>query len=278
MWQYDFHMFYMGARAILEGTSPYQLWDFVGPYPLAVFFIPLALLPEPLAYLTFLTLNIFLSWKLLGLKKSLWVLISFPVIFCLFVGQIDFLLTMLILAGPPWTLGLLIIKPQLGFVFIPWFLRKLKPTEYLKAAIPAIILLVISFILSPGWVHEWLTGSPGLQKYSEHASNIYWLIPLSWRVTAMLVGAAIALPIGIQLKNKADSWTFLSLFAPLTNIYSPSVLSEWIGPLEVGVSWLAIFLVGGNIHSGMPLFLMGLVILIKSILKNHGESHLLALR
>ena len=69
MWQYDFHLFYMGARAILEGTSPYQMWDFNGPYPLAVFFIPFALLPEPLAYSAFLTTNIALAWKLLGLRK-----------------------------------------------------------------------------------------------------------------------------------------------------------------------------------------------------------------
>jgi Glycosyltransferase family 87 len=272
MWQYDFHLFYMGARAVLEGASPYQMWDFNGPYPLAVFFIPLAWLPEPVAYFIFLAANIILAWKLLGLRKSLWPLISFPVIFCLFVGQIDFLLTMLIVAGSPWTLGLAIIKPQLGFVFLPWLIKRFNPKDYLKASIPAIILTAISFILRPGWVHEWLAGSPGMQNYSEHASNIYWIVPLNWRTAATLLGALIAFPVSFLFKERVNSWSFLSLFAPLTNIYSPSVLAQWIGPLEVGLSWLAIFLVRGKIHYGAPLFIIVLAILIKEALKNHGFS------
>lgn len=270
MWQYDFHLFYMGARAILEGTSPYQMWDFNGPYPLAVFFIPFALLPEPIAYYSFLVANIALVWKLLGIRKGIWALISFPVIFCLFVGQIDLLLTMLVLAGSPWTLGLVIIKPQLGFIFIPWFLRKSKPKDYLKAILPAVFLLICSFILRPNWIQEWLAGSPGMQNYSEHASNIYWLIPIRWRTIVTLVGAAIAFPVGVLIREKVASWTVLSLFAPLTNIYSPSVLAEWIGPIEAGLSWVAIFFVGGNIHYGAPLFIIGLAILSKMALATHG--------
>jgi len=272
MWQYDFNLFYQGARAILEGASPYRMWDFNGPYPLAVFFIPFALLPEPIAYYTFLAANIILAWKLLGLRKGIWALVSFPVLFCLFVGQIDFLLTLLVLGGSPWMLGILVIKPQLAFVLVPWFLRKFKTGDYLKAILPAVILLVVSFILCPGWVQEWLAGSPGMQNYSEHASNIYWLIPLNWRTAATLIGAAIALPISFYFKERSVSWSFLSLFAPLTNIYSPSVLTEWIGPLEAGLSWLAIFIVGGNIHNGAPLFIVGLAILIKTLLINRGFS------
>jgi len=70
MWQYDFHNFYLGAKAILEGASPYQVWDFIGPYPLAFSFVPFALLPESWAYFTFLAVNLILPWKLLGLKNS----------------------------------------------------------------------------------------------------------------------------------------------------------------------------------------------------------------
>jgi hypothetical protein len=248
------------------------MWDFNGPYPLAVFFVPFALLPEPVAYFSFLAANIILAWKLLGLRKSIWVLISFPVIFCLFVGQVDFLLTMLVLAGAPWTLGLTIIKPQLAFIFVPWFLIKSKPEDYLKAALPAIILLVFSFILRPDWVQEWLAGSPGMQNYSAHASNIYWLIPLNIRLIATLVGAAIAFPVSFFLKEREYSWSALSLFAPFTNIYSPSVLAEWIGPFEAGLSWLAIFIVGGNIHNGAPLFIVGLAILIRLAMAKRGYS------
>jgi len=80
----------------------------------------------------------------------------------------------------------------------------------------------------------------------------------------LVIGVALALPLGFWLRERRDSWTVLHLFTPYTNIYSPSVLAEWIGPLEVILSWAAILVVG-TIHNGAPLFVVGLSILLRQV-------------
>lgn len=42
------------------------------------------------------------------------------------------------------------------------------------------------------------------------------------------------------------------------------MLAEWIGPLEMLLSWLAFFAVKGDLHNGMPLFVVAISVLIKT--------------
>ena len=91
MWLFDFRIFYLAGRALLTGNSPYQVDGFYSPLPLAVFFVPFALLPEFIAYVLYLALSICLILRI-AKRKSLWVLVTFPVLFTLFVGQIDLLI------------------------------------------------------------------------------------------------------------------------------------------------------------------------------------------
>ena len=264
MWMYDFHLFYEGGRAVLMGQSPSAIWDFNGPYPLALLFAPFALLPEPLAYALFVALNLFLLWKVLR-RRSLWALLSFPVLFTLFVGQVDLFLGLAIPLGAPWTLALALMKPQVGFVALPWLLRRLDKQDWIKAGAAGAALLGLCFLLRPGWVGEWLARQPGLVNYSVHTSNLLWLAPDlgSLRSTLTIAVGLLALAPGFLLRQKRDSWATLQLFQPLTNIYSAAVLAEWFGPLELGLSWAAVLLVGGNIHAGMPMFLVALGILAR---------------
>jgi len=259
---YDFHLFYEGGRAVLLGQSPSGIWDFNGPYPLAVLFAPFALLPEPLAYALFLAINLFLLWKVLR-RRSVWALLSFPVLFTLFVGQVDLALALAIPLGAPWTLALALAKPQVGFVVVPWLLRKLDRKGWVRAAASGAAFLALCFILRPGWVGEWMARQPGLSTYSVHTSSLLWLAPDqgSLRSTLTIVLGLLALIPGFLLREKRDSWAVLQAFQPLTNIYSASVLAEWFGPLELGLSWVAVALAGGNIHAGMPMFLIPLAIL-----------------
>jgi hypothetical protein len=225
------------------------------------------LLPEPLAYLAYLFANLALLWKVSGLRRGFWALLSFPVLFCLFVGQIDLLLGLLVMVGSPWTLGLTIVKPQVAFVVLPWALHHLQPRDLFKAGLVAILFVGISFLLRPTWFAEWRAGSPGMPLFAQHASNLYWLVPASridLRVAITILGSILILPIGYLLNARSDSWTTVHLLAPLTNIYSPSILAEWIGPLETALSWVAIIIVGGDVHHGAPLFLVGLSILIRN--------------
>jgi len=43
---YDFTLFYTASQHVLAGITPYNIPDFYAPFPLAVLFAPLAVLPE----------------------------------------------------------------------------------------------------------------------------------------------------------------------------------------------------------------------------------------
>ena len=269
MWLYDFLIFYNSGLAILNGISPYTIFDFNSPIFLALFFAPFSLLPVGVSYAVFLIANLFFAWKLLK-KRIIWAVLFFPFIFSLFVGQIDFLLANVIFIGSPWTIALALVKPQLAFVVIPWMIMSFSKKDWWKAIISTSAFIGISFIVQPNWLREWFATQPTFEFFSSHASNVYWLLPqtnLSLRSYLTIIVALIILPLGFVLKNRRDSWAILHTFAPLTNIYSPAVLLEWVGPIEVVLSWFAVILVGGNIHTGMPFFLIGISIVIRGLLE-----------
>jgi hypothetical protein len=266
MWMYDFHIFYLGGKAVLSGISPYTIPDFNGPYFLAMAFTPLALLPEYIAYSLYLIINLALLWKISG-KRGLIALFCFPVIFTLFVGQIDLTLAMIASLGSPWGLVLLLLKPQVGFVLAPWYLARLDKTGWRKLIVGCGALIGISFLLDPNWISDWFANPMDAASYSIRTSNLLWVIPphlANLRVVLNLILAVLALPLALSLSRRVDAWSTLSLFQPLSNIYSSTVLVEWITLIEVGLSWLIVFLVGGDIHHGMPMFVIPLSILIRT--------------
>jgi hypothetical protein len=265
LWMYDFNLFYHAAQAVLQGLSPYTVWDFNGPYPLAVIFVPFTLLPMPLAYCIFITINLYLLFRVCR-WKGLWALFSFPVLFGLFTGQIDLFLALLLSPGSPWLLPLAIVKPQLAWLIMPALAVKLDKKDYLKTIGVGAAFLAFCFFLRPTWVTEWQRVQPSIQFYSRHASSLYWLVPptsMDLRVIITVIFSVIVFVAGFFFKERTDSWAFLQLFQPLTNIYSASALAEWIGPLEFALSWVVVFVVGGNIHDGMPLFVIPLGILFR---------------
>jgi hypothetical protein len=264
MFLYDFMIFYNAGKAVLEGTSPYLSGIFPSPFPMALLFAPLALLPVPVAYGVFLAINLLLLWKVMR-KRMVWALLSFPVLFSLFVGQSDLALALGI-GAVPWLLPLAIVKPQVGFVMAPWLLRRYSRQDWLKAIGVGLALMAVSFAIRPGWVGEMLAAQPQVGDYSVRTSNLFYLIPASWmdlRVGLTYGLAAAAFLAAFFLKEKRVAWTTTHLFAPLTNIYSAAVLAEWFGPLEMLVSYVPVFLVDGYIHAGMPMYLVGLVILAR---------------
>lgn len=265
MFLFDFLIFYNAGRSVLAGLSPYTINGFISPYPLALLFAPFALLPLPVAYGFYLALNLFLLWRALR-KRALWALLSFPVLFTLFVGQLDLALALGV-SALPWLLPLALVKPQVGFVLAPWLLRRYSRRDWLKAAALGVGLLGLCFLLRPAWVSEWLATQPPAAEYSVRASNLYYLVPagqMDLRLTLGYALAPLAFIAAFFLKERRASWALTHLLAPLSNIYSPAVLAEWIGPLEMLLSYLPVALVGGNIHAGMPMYLVGLVVFYKS--------------
>jgi hypothetical protein len=238
-----------------------------------VLFAPLALLPLPLAYALFLALNLWLLWRLLR-RRMIWPLLSFPVLFTLFVGQLDMALALGI-AAVPWLLPLALVKPQVGFVIAPWLLRRFSRRDWLRALALGTGFLALCFALRPGWVGEWLAAQPQVGDYSVRASNLFYLVPpqaMDLRVTLMLALALPALGAAFWLGQRRASWAVAHLLAPLSNIYSPAVLAEWIGPLEMGLSYLPVIVTGGQIHAGMPMYVIGLALLVRAVLEKRRAA------
>ena len=226
MWMFDFLLFYNSGKAILHGISPYSLDLYYSPIYLAIFFAPFSLLPATVSYLIYLFINLFLAWKLLK-RHLIWTLLFFPFLFSLYVGQVDFLLTALILLGSPWTIGLILVKPQVSYVVLPWMIFTFSKNDWIKATLSTTLFFFLGFIINPTWISEWMSTQPTFEFYATHASNVYWLIPASnmqLRSKVTIIGTIIILPLGLILKKRQDSWTFLHLFGPLTNIYSPVLL------------------------------------------------------
>lgn len=273
MWLFDFHIFYSSAQTLLAGKVGFS----EAPFTLTVLFVPFALLPEKIAYVLYLLINIFIILKICG-KRSIFAFLSFPVFYLLYVGQVDLMVGYGVLLGSPWLIPLAFAKPQIGFVVLPWVIRRFSRRDFLIAGFSSIVFLAVCFILRPTWLNGWMTTQPGMANYSRRASNLYFLISnLDRRAVVTMIGASLSFLLSFLVPQRKISWIFLHLFAPLTNIYSASILINWIGPLEMILSWIAIILVKGDLFNGAPLFLIGLSILIRYIIR-HGlrERHVWA--
>ena len=262
LWLYDFDIFWQGGRSLLEGSSPYEVFGFYSPLPLAVLFAPLALLPQPMAYAIFVLASLWMLWKAAGLR-GVWALLSFPVLFTLFVGQVDLILALAAALLGPLALPLLLAKPQIAFVTAPWLLLH-TDRRRLAWGIGAMLgMLLLCFALRPEWVSEWLAATPPVDDYAKHDSNLYRLVPDGVRTALVWILSPIALALGIWLRERRQSWAVLHLCTPITNLYSAAVLAEWIGPLEMLLSWAALLAVGNEVHHGAPMFVMVLAILAR---------------
>ncbi len=262
MWLFDFRIFYFAGQAVLKGESPYLIEGFISPYPLAMLFALFAWIPEIIAYVLYLCLNIFLLWKILG-KGMIWPLLSFPVAFNLFVGQVDLTLALLVtLVGVP-TLPLLWVKPQIAFVLAPFYLRSINKKQWGSLILISGMILVFSFILRPIWLEEWISAAPTITSYASRDSNLRWLIPLDLKNHFLIIALFLLPIITLWVRQRKPSWIILQSIMPTSNIYSASVLAEWIGPIEAVLSWIVVVLSGGQIHQGMPLFVIGISILIR---------------
>lgn len=278
LWLYDFRIFREGGRRLLAGTSPYRVPGYFSPLPLAVLFAPLAWLPLGAAYAVWVLASLALLWKAAG-RRAGWALLSFPVLFTMYVGQVDLFLALAAAVFGPLAFPLLLGKPQIAFVVVPWLLFHRMDeaksrgsgagilarlgTRRIAGVAAALGMLLFCFWLQPGWFAEWRAAAPPLAGYASHDSNLYRLVPD--RIPPALVGAVslMALALGAWLRRRHDSWAVLHLVTPVTNVYSAAVLAEWFGPLEMLLSWAAFLTVAGDVHQGAPMYLVALALLLR---------------
>lgn len=257
---YDFEIFWRSGRRILAGTSPYKVRGFVSPLPLAVLFVPFGLLPRLAAYAVYALGTLWMLWKAAG-RRTGWALLSFPVLFTFFVGQVDLPLALAASLLGPLAFPLLLAKPQLAFVIVPWFLGHSDRRRLAVGITAALGMLLLCFWLRPGWIAEWRAAEPPIDDYAAHDSNLYRFVPDGIRTAAVWVLTPLALAVGVALRERRSSWAFLELFQPVSNLYSVAALAQWFGPVEMALSWAAFLMVSARIHHGAPLFLVSLAVL-----------------
>jgi hypothetical protein len=86
--RYDYQIVTGAGQAILLGGSPYDQFGYISPYPIGLYFVPFAFLPERIGFLLYTALVVALLWKKMG-WRCIWPLLSVPVLFNLVVGQVD---------------------------------------------------------------------------------------------------------------------------------------------------------------------------------------------
>jgi hypothetical protein len=262
---YDFDIFWRAGRRLLAGKSPYRVHGFVSPLPLAILFAPIALLPRLSAWFIYILATLGMLLKSAERREGWagWALLSFPVLFTFYVGQVDLPLAMTAALLGPLSFPFLLAKPQIAFVAVPWFLVRSNRRRLALGIAAALGMLLLCFWLRPHWLAEWRAAEPTLSDYSEHDSNLYRYVPGGARTAFLWIVTPIVLAAGAWLKERRDSWALLHLFDPVTNIYSAAVLAEWIGPLEMVLSWVAFLAAGAYVHHGAPMFVVALAILAR---------------
>ena len=155
----DFAQLWYGARALLGGENPYLAvgpgrafdWNapLLYPMPAVLLAVPLSMLSLPVATSLFTGLGAFalaLAVTRVGIG-GLVALGSLAYLYALEVAQWSPLLAGAALV--PWLGFVLVAKPTVGLALFAY-----RPTW--QAAAGCAALLALSFVVAPGWLHDWL--------------------------------------------------------------------------------------------------------------------------
>jgi hypothetical protein len=185
---YDQQMSFAPSGAHL--ADPYTLPIFMNPPWTAVFLAPLAWLSTELAVLIQLCLYFAMLAALIvkyggGVKHTLIALSSFIAFDSSLELNVEWLLALGLLVPVRWSMPFLLVKPQ---VLLGYYLG-CKPREVLQAALPAIGVFGLSFLLWGWWPVRMLEH---IQQVSPESRN-YNVAPQSF------LSAGVAIVIGIWL-------------------------------------------------------------------------------
>jgi hypothetical protein len=164
----DFSYPWRAARALFDGQNPYDVIRAVGEYPFnapLLYPLPAAVVAAPFAFLRpevagalFVGLSsALLAWALLrDSPYRLPLFLSAPFVQAAILGQWSPLLTAAALM--PAFQFLAAAKPTIGLA--AWLY---KPS--LRGVLGGLVLVVIAFLVLPGWLGDWLDATSGMRKY-----------------------------------------------------------------------------------------------------------------
>lgn len=248
---YDFGVLWQAGRAVWLGQDPYAVNGFFYPLPVAYLFAPLAPLPRPIAFWTWLVLNLAILIGLLRWRVVVWVL-YFPLLHLFSSGQVDLAL---------WALGsrlrtgwrsalaaaVITLKPQVAFILLPWilwrWLREDRQTLAMWGGMAAALWGVL-LPLDPTWPVRWRAAVPPLTALSRSNAPGLWSLerwfPGAWPVLLILAAAVFVWGL---FQNQSVGRAAAALANPSGLFYDLLVLIEtapaW---LLVPLSWAAVLL------------------------------------
>jgi hypothetical protein len=155
---FDWGIIIEASRRFTHGEEVYQLLDGYGYYNapwLTVILAPFGFLPNDLSAAVMNSITLLGALALanrykLGLIRTLLLLSSPPIFYCLLLGQIDvFVLLALFLPKTLWAVSAL-MKPQttigMGFALLK------HPKLWIRTIIVSVIILAISFLIFDNWI------------------------------------------------------------------------------------------------------------------------------
>jgi hypothetical protein len=275
---YDFDFFWRAARAIFEGHSPYAVEGFFSPLPFAWAMLPFGLLPFQAAFSAWTVLSV-VGLVVLTKRNALKAMLFLPVVFGLWVGQVDLVILWGGLRGGWLGLALTTLKPQLAIWLIPYtfgqWWRAGERKKILYTMLTVLVLYGVPTVVWPAWWSAWLANSPSIFVYAEHASSLFGaaaLIALPVEVSFLGVVAIAAISLfWLKPFSEARYWPYAAIFNPVSNIYSLCLLVRNIDWMAVAASW-ALLPLALWLHTGLPWALVPACLLLREYRKRDEQS------
>jgi len=148
------------ARAVIGFRSPYQVQGFYSPPWALLPIIPFVWLPvelvRPLFVLVSMMAFFFVARRLgAGLRSSVLLVFSYPVMVCLLCGSLEWLVFLGLLLPPQWAIFLFSIKPHVGAGAIVYLLfdawRQGRWRRLAQVVWPSAVAYLLSFLVFGFW-------------------------------------------------------------------------------------------------------------------------------
>jgi hypothetical protein len=266
MYGYDFRIFWNAAAQLARGQSPYTVVGYFSPLPLALLLIPFALLPFPVAFTAWTALKLVLLAKTTDVWGFLKTLLFYPVLFELIQGQIDLFVFLLSLRIDWIGVTLSALRPQLAIWIIPFsayiWLKEKRFDQFWKSASGIAALFSIATIVQPNWWTAWFGSLSIAWEYSQQSASLYGIarvLPAPHAASFVLV-LAISILVFWWLRplELRKYWQWVSLFNPIANVYSLTVLANQVDGYMVMLGLIALplsqFLHSGVLFSLIPAY------------------------
>jgi len=207
------------TRELIAFRTPYSIASFFNPPWILIPLIPFSLLPEKigngLLFVVSFSVVVYVAVKSGGKALSLAsFLLSFPVLFLLLFGQIDWLILLGFTLPPQFGLFLILSKPQIAIPYALFILINALTKGGIRLAVrifmPVTIAFVVSFFLFGFWI-----GNFGSIKLTEIYNFSLWPIGLP-------IGIALAI-YAIRHQNEGLSIFAGPFFSPYVGVHSWSV-------------------------------------------------------